>query len=217
METTIIFIRHGSIVNPGDVVYGRLPGFHLSDLGRRQASSLAKALKERGIKFDRIYTSPLERAIDSARILIGILGHSPVFKREELNDVDGPIFEGEPMDVLRGMNFRYYTPELIAKGVESPENQRDRTAGLVYQTIEEHPGETVGFVGHGDPLRFCFGGVVDPDGLPDLSRLRDDDYLGPGEAMILTFDGIRLLEYEHLRPEMPRTREKDITSRFKEA
>ena len=35
--TTVHLLRHGEVHNPDRVLYGRLPGFHLSDLGRRQA------------------------------------------------------------------------------------------------------------------------------------------------------------------------------------
>ena len=37
--TSISFVRHGHVHNPENIVYGRLPGFRLSDLGRRGAQA----------------------------------------------------------------------------------------------------------------------------------------------------------------------------------
>src|ERR1700712_999513 len=45
--TTVHLLRHGEVHNPGRVLYGRLPGFHLSDLGRRQAVAAAEYLARR--------------------------------------------------------------------------------------------------------------------------------------------------------------------------
>ncbi len=37
-ELTVVHVmRHGEVENPTGVLYGRLPGYHLSDLGRRMA------------------------------------------------------------------------------------------------------------------------------------------------------------------------------------
>jgi len=59
-------IRHGEVENPTGVVYGRLPGFHLSERGRRQAAAAASALKDAGADVRRIVSSPLERTMESA-------------------------------------------------------------------------------------------------------------------------------------------------------
>ena len=39
--TTIHFVRHGKVENPGHLLYERLPGFHLSDVGVRMAQATA--------------------------------------------------------------------------------------------------------------------------------------------------------------------------------
>jgi len=40
-QTSISLIRHGHVHNPDNIVYGRLPGFRLSELGREQAQAVA--------------------------------------------------------------------------------------------------------------------------------------------------------------------------------
>ena len=57
-------VRHGEVHNPDKILYGRLPGFHLSELGRQMAKADAEALKNRDITY--VVASPLERAQETA-------------------------------------------------------------------------------------------------------------------------------------------------------
>lgn len=59
-------MRHGEVFNPQRVLYGRLPGFRLSDLGRQMAEAAAADLVERGRPVVRVVASPLQRAQESA-------------------------------------------------------------------------------------------------------------------------------------------------------
>ncbi|HQV21412.1 MAG TPA: phosphoglycerate mutase family protein, partial [Gordonia sp. (in: high G+C Gram-positive bacteria)] len=43
MHTVVHMMRHGEVYNPDGVLYGRLPGFRLSDTGRTQARTVAAA------------------------------------------------------------------------------------------------------------------------------------------------------------------------------
>lgn len=67
MEGTIHLVRHGEVENPAGVIYGRLPGYHLSERGRRQARSAALRLAERNIAV--VWASPLERAQETAQVI----------------------------------------------------------------------------------------------------------------------------------------------------
>ncbi|WP_344016055.1 histidine phosphatase family protein [Streptomyces thermospinosisporus] len=57
-------MRHGEVENPTGVLYGRLPGYHLSELGRRMADRVAEHLSGRDIV--HVGASPLERAQETA-------------------------------------------------------------------------------------------------------------------------------------------------------
>jgi broad specificity phosphatase PhoE len=59
-------VRHGEVFNPQRVLYGRLPGYRLSDLGLLMAEAAAANLVERGRPVARIVASPLQRAQESA-------------------------------------------------------------------------------------------------------------------------------------------------------
>ncbi|VEG29809.1 histidine phosphatase family protein [Actinomyces howellii] len=61
-RTTIHLMRHGEVHNPQGVLYGRLPGFHLSELGHQMAEQVAEVLSASGHDVAAVITSPLERA-----------------------------------------------------------------------------------------------------------------------------------------------------------
>ena len=63
-RTTVHLLRHGEVHNPDGVLYGRLDGYHLSDLGRRMAERVAEHLSANDIV--HLVSSPLERARETA-------------------------------------------------------------------------------------------------------------------------------------------------------
>jgi broad specificity phosphatase PhoE len=65
-------VRHGEVDNPGGVLYGRLPGFHLSEAGRLMAKAAADFLAGRDITVVR--SSPLERAAATAEPIAAEFG-----------------------------------------------------------------------------------------------------------------------------------------------
>ena len=69
---TIHLVRHGEVENPKGIIYGRLPGFHLSERGQRQAAAAADRLKDADV--GAIWASPLERAQETARFIADVHG-----------------------------------------------------------------------------------------------------------------------------------------------
>jgi broad specificity phosphatase PhoE len=63
-QTIVHLLRHGEVHNPEKVLYGRLPGYFLSDLGKEMADRAAHVLKHRDIA--AVISSPLERAAQTA-------------------------------------------------------------------------------------------------------------------------------------------------------
>ena len=64
VRTTVHVMRHGEVYNPTGILYGRLPGYHLSDRGRAQAQRVADAFADRDIVL--VVASPLQRAQETA-------------------------------------------------------------------------------------------------------------------------------------------------------
>src|ERR1035438_6346131 len=72
-DTTIVhLLRHGQVENPSGVIYGRLPGYHLSAQGRLMASAAADFFSERPVV--SLFCSPLERARETAQPVAERLG-----------------------------------------------------------------------------------------------------------------------------------------------
>ena len=71
-RTTVHLLRHGEVHNPEGVLYGRLPGYHLSELGLQMAQRVADAVGDRDIT--HVVASPLERAQETARPLAAARG-----------------------------------------------------------------------------------------------------------------------------------------------
>jgi broad specificity phosphatase PhoE len=82
-ETRVHLIRHGEVHNPDRILYGRIPGFRLSDTGRMQAVAVAEMLAEADIV--AVIASPLQRAQETA---------APIAARHDLEvDIDEDLIE----------------------------------------------------------------------------------------------------------------------------
>lgn len=92
-KTVVHVMRHGEVENPDGVLYGRLPGFHLSDLGRQMAERVAKQLADRDIT--HVVSSPLDRARETAQ---------PIAQAHSLPvEVDSRLIEAA--NVFEGKSF----------------------------------------------------------------------------------------------------------------
>ena len=63
-RTVVHLLRHGEVYNPEKILYGRLPGYHLSELGHEMARVVADHLAERDITL--VVHSPLVRTAETA-------------------------------------------------------------------------------------------------------------------------------------------------------
>jgi broad specificity phosphatase PhoE len=63
-KTVVHLLRHGEVYNPEKILYGRLPGYRLSELGLQMAKAAAQAVADRDIT--HVIASPLERAQQTA-------------------------------------------------------------------------------------------------------------------------------------------------------
>jgi broad specificity phosphatase PhoE len=64
VRTVVHLLRHGEVYNPTGVLYGRLPGFHLSELGRDMAQAVAEHLADHEVS--HVVASSLDRAQETA-------------------------------------------------------------------------------------------------------------------------------------------------------
>lgn len=141
MQTRVHLIRHGEVHNPDRILYGRLPGFRLSETGRAQAMAAADMLADADIV--AVIASPLQRAQETAAPIAARHG-LPVDTDEDLIESEN-IFEGKPVSPGDGAwrNPRYWwhlrnpiTPtwgepyaEIAARMATAVDKARSRAAG----------------------------------------------------------------------------------------
>jgi broad specificity phosphatase PhoE len=97
-RTVVHLLRHGEVHNPGKILYGRLPGYRLSELGVQMAQAAAEALAGRDVT--HVVTSPLERAQQTAQP-IGTRFSAAVTIDERLIE-SANVFEGKRVSVGDG-------------------------------------------------------------------------------------------------------------------
>ncbi len=184
--TTLYLMRHGHVRNPANILYGRLPGFHLSDLGMQQAEAAAAWLSDKPIK--AIYSSPMERAQQTAAIVAQ--RHETLCPRadERILEVLTP-YEGRPTQELAATGWDLYTGN--EPPFESPAMVLERVLDFFEHLIIAHSGETVVAVAHGDILVFPW---LHAQGVEPEALMKDKlveyalpvDY--PATASIMTFE-----------------------------
>ena len=97
-RTVVHLLRHGEVHNPDGVLYGRLPGFRLSERGRDQADLVAKTLADADLAV--VLASPLQRAQETATPVAAAHGLE-IVTDERLIEGDND-FEGEKVSVGDG-------------------------------------------------------------------------------------------------------------------
>jgi broad specificity phosphatase PhoE len=101
-KTVVHLLRHGEVYNPEGILYGRAPGFVLSDRGHAMAERVAERVGDRDIT--HIVASPLERAQQTAAPLAKVRGLTPVLDERVIESTN--VFAGKRFTVRRGLIFR---------------------------------------------------------------------------------------------------------------
>jgi broad specificity phosphatase PhoE len=94
-RTIVHLVRHGEVDNPAGLLYGRLPDYHLSELGREMAVRVAEYFRDRDVVHVR--SSPLERAQETAEPIAEALGLPVV--------IDARLIEAA--NYLEGLRFSF--------------------------------------------------------------------------------------------------------------
>lgn len=152
--TLVLLVRHGQTPTTGTVLPGRAPNLHLSDAGRTQAEAAAERMQ--GLPIDALYTSPLERARETAGPTEQLTGLAAI-----------------PLDGLLECDFGEWTGEKLSKLAKLPQWRTVQQApstfrfpggesfaelqGRMIATMElvrtEHPDGVVVCFSHADPIK----------------------------------------------------------------
>ena len=105
----IRLVRHGEVHNPDGILYGRIPGYHLSELGHEMAAVAAESLA--GHPVSALYASPLQRAQESAAPWSQLFG-LPIVTDERLIEPHN-WFEGRKFEFPAALKHPRAWPKLI--------------------------------------------------------------------------------------------------------
>ncbi len=152
-RTILHCIRHGEVENPTGIRYGRLPGYHLSEKGRKQVEADRDFFINRPLT--HIYSSPLERAQQSATILGITFPKVPITLDNRLLETKTLAkFEGKSRDL------GFYIPDHPTSDGESKEQVINRMEDFFKEKIKTHDGQEIVAIVHGDPLALLYNHLV---------------------------------------------------------
>src|SRR5688572_22141300 len=153
MSVTVHLVRHGEVENPKGVIYGRMPGYHLSERGRKQAEAAADRLADADLGV--LWASPLERAQETAQA-IGSRHPGIEIVTDERIIESGTTVEGvgrTAMAFLRSPRhwWHFRNPWGPSWG-ESFEDIRARMKAAIEDAVEQAGGKEVAVVSHQTPV-----------------------------------------------------------------
>jgi broad specificity phosphatase PhoE len=150
----IYLVRHGEVANPNHVVYGDLPGFHLSPKGVQQVHLTAVHLAE--MELDLVLSSPLTRAVETATAIARQHGLQPVIDDRLTESGQFPHWTGHRWktiaEVFPTELETYLDDAHTAGGSEQLEDVAKRYLSAVSDSLlEQH--SCIAVVGHQDPVQ----------------------------------------------------------------
>lgn len=152
MNTKIYVIRHGEYDSPMPVAPYRLSGFHLSERGKEEVRRLAVVLALEPVI--AVYSSPLERTLETAEIIAASHTLKPVVD-DRLVEVASPL-QGKTMAEIKKVgrwDFSIYvTTWYEAQRGETLDEIFSRVRACLLDVKARHDGQTFAIVTHGDPV-----------------------------------------------------------------
>lgn len=133
-KTTVVhLVRHGEVYNPDKILYGRLPGWHLSERGQRQAAATASSFEGHDIRY--FACSPLQRTQETSRPFTEVIGTKPNLDEDLLEA--GNTFEGLHIKGIDSALWNpKYWPRLRRPSVPSWGEPYEEIADRMFHAIE---------------------------------------------------------------------------------
>jgi probable phosphomutase (TIGR03848 family) len=152
----LLLVRHGLTAHVGAKLSGWASGVDLSDEGVRQAERLAERL--RAVRIDAIYSSPLERAMQTAQP-VARAQKVRIRQREELGEVKYGAIEGKTLRSLAKSRLwrrlRAWPSDVRFPGGESLRETQQRAVGAIERIRSDHPKGVVAVFSHGDWIKMA--------------------------------------------------------------
>lgn len=147
--TLISLVRHGHVHNPLGIYYGNMPRYRISDEGILQAQAAAQVLEKN--KPAVIFTSPLLRARQTAKIIQAKYNDIPLRRSKLLKEVNTP-FDGCQQRELESRNWDIYSN--VSPEYEQPIQVLMRIREFVNRARRRYSGQHIIAITHGDLIAF---------------------------------------------------------------
>jgi probable phosphoglycerate mutase len=150
----VLLIRHATNDTVGKRIAARTPGVHLNDEGKQQAAALAERLKH--LPIVALYSSPLERAIETAEPLASALS-LPVNIHQGLLEIDFGEWTNKTIEELRSISlfkqFNSFRSATRIPGGELMIEGQLRIMRCIEELHQQHQNETIALFSHADMIK----------------------------------------------------------------
>ena len=195
--TTIHLVRHGEVHNPNAILYGRRPGFRLTDLGQQMAAGLGEVFADHDVAL--VMASPLLRAIQTATPTAKALGlelQTDARLIEADNKFEGLAINNNRWILAHPRYWSWYRNPFEPSWGEPYSKVIERMSGAIAYALANSPGREAVLVSHQLPIwtmrRFVEGKPIASDPRKRQCAL--------ASVTSLTFDGSRLVAMEYWEP-----------------
>ena len=206
----LLLVRHGeNDYTKTHKLAGRLPGVHLNEHGQKQAQALGDALK--GVPIKAIYSSPLERAMETAKPIAESLGLT-ILKEKGLLETNVGDWQGRPLKRLYLLKH-WKVVQRAPSRAQFPNGEtfydcQNRIVSTIDTILAQHkPKDIVACVFHADPIKLAVAHYI---GLPldQFQRLGCDT--GSVSALAIGEMGASLIKLNQRPPFdfLPRVKKK---------
>jgi probable phosphoglycerate mutase len=150
----LFLIRHAVTAHTGELLTGWMPGVHLSDEGRDQARTMTERM--RPVKLAAVYSSPVDRALETAKVLASSKGLR-VRIREGIGEVRYGEWEGRRLaTIAKTKQWRRvvsHPGDTRFPGGETIRETQCRSLDTVAHIAGENAGQPVAVVSHADVIK----------------------------------------------------------------
>jgi broad specificity phosphatase PhoE len=154
-RTTVHLMRHGEVHNPSGILYGRMPGYRLSDRGQEMAARVAEVLHSGGHDVRLVVASPLQRAQETAlptATSYGVDVETDPRLIEAANHFEGVAVNANRMVLAHPRNWPAYVNPLRPSWGEPYRQQVRRMRDAVAGVLDRAEGGEAVLVSHQLPI-----------------------------------------------------------------
>lgn len=201
--TELYIARHGQNEDNANGILNGHRDLPLTELGREQARQLGEGIKVARLQFDYVYSSPLSRAYETAKIAAEIAGLPSPVKYDGIIERDFGVMTGVPAskieelcapNIIKTDTITYF---LSPEGAETFNDLVERARKVLQDMRIRHVGQKVLMVCHGDIGKMMYAAATGKDWHDVLI----DFHFGNGDLIEASDEGeahiIKLRQFNH--------------------